>query len=128
MKFYMIIGDGCESMTQCVHRLPRNEEEQERFLGAELLLLCTECTLGTISEDKTRDYARRISHVIRMDMSPSYGLNLELFHLLWPTCSDKSYYLPELSYDDAIEQNSGAFLELLRKIYELKETWFRPYF
>ena len=125
MQFYRLISDNGYT-TKAVKRLPQTRHEQSDYIGAEVLILCSECTLGSITEDKVWKYAKRISCILRMDMEPCYGLDAELFRLLWKTCSDTSLYLPELSYQAGVVQNTPVFHELLRQIALLEEEWFSP--
>lgn len=124
-RYYRITADG--EHTVCVRRLPTTIEEQIDYLGAEMLLLCVECSIGTMTEDKIYDYTGRIVRVITMDSSSyDYALSADVKTMLRPIVMDKELYKPELSYDDAIQCNKDRFLalrdELILKALNYRKT------
>lgn len=125
LQFYRIVSVDDDYMTKPTKQLP-DLDNQVGYLGAEVLLLCHECSLGTITEDKIYDYARRIMYIISLNFERiDYNLSIEIAHLLKPIALDTSLCRPELSLDDALETNMPIFRQLMDTLLELCQTYER---
>lgn len=120
-KFYCFNDLGHTVYTS---KLPESRAEQCDYICAEMAILCTECTLGTITEDKIYDYARRISYVITKDVERiDYNLNIEIAHLLLPAYKEKNFRKLDMSYDEAYDINEPFFQKIAYELIKINSNY-----